>query len=263
LNGIKHGCYRNSRLATVGVVAMLTVHRTMRTWSKTVNQYITLSEFARQKLIEGGLPAAKIIVKPNFVNPDPGVGNGEGNYALYVGRLSVEKGLDILLDAWQELNAVLPLKIVGEGPLVPQVNAATRQLSRVEWLGRLEQSEVHRLMKSAKLLIFPSKWYETFGRVAIEAFACGTPVIAANLGAIAELIDPGHTGLLFQPGNSADLVSKVLWLMAHPELMANMRRLARAEFEAKYTAARNYQQLMEIYQPFLRTSRVRPTASYG
>jgi glycosyltransferase involved in cell wall biosynthesis len=118
-------------------------------------------------------------------------------------------------------------------------------------------------MKSAKLLIFPSKWYETFGRVAIEAFACGTPVIAANLGAIAELVESGRTGLLFQPGNSADLIAKVSWLMAHPELMANMRLSARAEYEAKYTAARNYQQLMEIYQPFLRSSKARPTANYG
>jgi glycosyltransferase involved in cell wall biosynthesis len=96
-------------------------------------------------------------------------------------------------------------------------------------------------------LIFPSKWYETFGRVAVEAFAKGTPVIAANIGAIAELVDSGRTGLHFRPGDSEDLAARVEWALTHPTELALMRQEARAEFEAKYTAAKNYQKLMEIY----------------
>jgi len=245
--GVMHGCYRGSVVASGGVATMLTVHRAMKTWTQAVDLYIALTEFARQKFIEGGLPAEKIVVKPNFVNPDPGVGSGQGNYALFVGRLSVEKGLDTLLDAWERLGTKLPLKIVGDGPLVDQVVEATQRLPQVEWLGRKPMEEVHALMGEATVLVFPSKWYETFGRVAVEAFAKGTPVIAAKIGAIAELVDSGRTGLHFRPGDAADLAAQIEWILANPAQLAHMRQEARAEFEAKYTAQKNYETLLEIY----------------
>ena len=227
---------------------MLTVHRLMQTWMQKVDLYIALTEFARQKFIQGGFPEDKIVVKPNFVNPDPGIGQGSGGYALYVGRLSVEKGLDTLLAAWEKLGKQLPLKIVGDGPLANQVVEATQRLGNVEWLGRKPVQEVYALMGEAKLVIFPSKWYETFGRVAVEAFAKGTPVIAANIGAIAEVVEHGRTGLHFQPGDAVDLATQVEWALSHPSELAQMRREVRAEFENKYTAKQNYRQLMEIYQ---------------
>jgi glycosyltransferase involved in cell wall biosynthesis len=245
--GVMHGCYRENKVATAGVATMLSVHRAMNTWNTTVNSYITLTEFARQKFIAGGIPAEKIVVKPNFVRPEPEPGNGSGGYALFVGRLSVEKGLDTLLAAWEHLDTQIPLKIVGDGPLADQVVAATKRLPLIEWLGRKPMAQVHELMGEAKFLIFPSKWYETFGRVAIEAFAKGTPVIAANIGAIAELVDSGRTGLHFCPGDATDLADKVKWVLANPEKLAQMRLQARSEFEAKYTADKNYQKLMEIY----------------
>jgi glycosyltransferase involved in cell wall biosynthesis len=245
--GILHHCYRESQSASAGVAAMLAVHRTLNTWTKMVDLYIALTQFARQKFIEGGLPPEKIVVKPNFVHPDLGIGSGDGGYALFVGRLSVEKGLDTLLTAWKQLDNPLPLKIVGDGPLADEVMQATQRLPKVEWLGRKPMSEVHELMGKAMFLIFPSKWYETFGRVAVEAFAKGTPVIAANIGAIAELVDSGRTGLHFRPGDSEDLAARVEWALTHPTELALMRQEARAEFEAKYTAAKNYQKLMEIY----------------
>jgi glycosyltransferase involved in cell wall biosynthesis len=245
--GILHRCYRESQTASAGVAAMLAVHRTMNTWTKMVDLYIALTQFARQKFIEGGLPPEKIVVKPNFVHPDPGVGSGDGGYALFVGRLSVEKGLDTLLTAWEQLDNPLPLKIVGDGPLADKVMEATQRLPKVEWLGRKPMPEVHELMGKAMFLIFPSEWYETFGRVAVEAFAKGTPVIAANIGAIAELVDSGRTGLHFRPGDSKDLAARVEWALTHPTELALMRQEARAEFEAKYTATKNYQKLMEIY----------------
>lgn len=247
LPSMVHACYRQSRAATSVTAAMLVVHRALGTWSKQVNLFISLSEFARQKFIEAGWPGEKIVVKPNFVHPDPGVGSGSGGYALFVGRLSVEKGLDVLLKAWKTLGSAVPLKIVGDGPLAPQVVAATQRLPHITWLGRKPMSEVYQLMGEAQMLIFPSKWYETFGRVAVEAFAKGTPVIASNIGAIAELVDSGRTGLLFSPSDPADLAAKVEWAISHPQQLQQMRDRARAEFEAKYTARSNYARLREIY----------------
>ncbi|MBW4575773.1 MAG: glycosyltransferase [Aphanothece sp. CMT-3BRIN-NPC111] len=245
--GVVHNCYRQSRVASAGVATMLTVHRTLRTWSQMVDVYIALTEFARQKFIQGGIPAEKIVVKPNFIHPDPGSGTGGGGYALYVGRLSVEKGIDTLLAAWERLQGKIPLKIVGEGPLANQVVEATARSPQIEWLGRRPMAEVYDLIGEAKVLVFPSKWYETFGRVAVEAFAKGTPVIAANIGAIAELIENDRTGIHFQPGDPDDLAAKVEWVLSHPDALAQMRREVRAEFEARYTADENYRRLMEIY----------------
>jgi glycosyltransferase involved in cell wall biosynthesis len=220
----------------------------MRTWMEMVDIYISLTEFAKQKFIAGGFPAEKIIVKPNFVHPDPGVGDGSGGYALFVGRLSVEKGLDTLLAAWNYLEGKVPLKIIGDGPLADEVVESVKRLPKVEWLGRRPMSEVHKLMGEAMFLVFPSKWYETFGRVAVEAFAKGTPVIAANIGAIAELVDSGRTGLLFSPGNPEDLANKVQLAVANQSLLAQMRQEARTEFESKYTAQQNYYRMIAIYE---------------
>ena len=243
--GIVHGCYREDRGASAAVASMVTSHRFLRTWHRMVDQYVTLTQFARNKMIEGGLPADKVVVKPNFVAPEPTLGEGKGNYALYVGRLSVEKGLDTLLDAWKQLENPIPLKIVGDGPLADMVTAASGH--RIEWLGRRPMEEVHQLMGDAQFLVFPSKWYETFGRVAVEAFATGTPVIASKIGAIAEIVQPGYTGLHFTPGDAQDLARQVTHMLAHPEQQAIMRHNARQEFEAKYTSAANYAQLMAIY----------------
>ncbi|AFY36226.1 glycosyltransferase [Calothrix sp. PCC 7507] len=247
LSGVQHGCYREDKAATAGVAAMLILHRLLNTWKNQVDCYISMTEFGRQKFIEGGFPAEKIVVKPHFVAPDPGVGSGSGGYALYVGRLSVEKGLDTLLAAWEQLGGKIPLKIIGDGQLSDRVKEAVAKMPGVEWLGRKPINEVYEMIGEAKVLILPSKWYETFGRVAIEAFAKGTPVIAANIGAIAELVDHQRTGLHFIPGDAQDLAQKMEWIISHPIQLAQMRQEARSEFENKYTAKKNYQQLIQIY----------------
>ena len=248
LSGVQHGCYRQSKAASGLIATMLTVHRLLKTWVNMVDCYIALTEFARQKFIQGGRPATNIVVKPHFISPDPGVGSGSGGYALYVGRLSIEKGLDTLLAAWEILGAKIPLKIIGDGQLSALVAEIVNKLPHVEWLGRKPVEEVYELMGEAMMLIVPSKWYETFGRVAVEAFAKGTPVIASNIGAIAELVESGRTGLHFHPNDPEDLAAKVQWAVANPAKLAQMRREARAEFEAKYTAQQNYHRLIEIYE---------------
>jgi glycosyltransferase involved in cell wall biosynthesis len=247
LPSIQHKCYRNSQIASIGTATMLTTHRLAKTWNRQVDKYIALTEFARQKLIQGGIPPLKIVVKPNFVNPDPGFGDGNGGYALFVGRLSQEKGIDLLLSAWEQIKDTIPLKIVGDGPLGDRVKAAANSQSGIDWVGRKSMEEVYTLMKGASFLVFPSRWYEGFPRTIIESFAVGTPVIAADLGSMSTLITPKQTGLHFQAGNVEDLVAKVLWATDRLEEMTQLRQTTRAEFLAKYTTEENYRKLLEIY----------------
>jgi glycosyltransferase involved in cell wall biosynthesis len=246
--GVVHACYRESRAASGVVAGMLTVHRFLKTWTEKVDVYIALTEFARRKFIEGGIPAEKVAVKPNFVNPDPGPGEGKGGYALYVGRLSEEKGVGTMLRAWELLGDRIPLKVVGDGSLAERVSGAVERLSGVEWMGHVPEEQVTELMKDAAFLVFPSTWYEVFPLVIVEAFATGLPVLASDIGNMSSLIDHGHTGLHFRPGDGEDLAVQVGWVLSHPDELSRMRREARAEFEAKYTAEHNYEKLMEIYE---------------
>jgi len=246
--GVLHACYRDSRAATGAIAAMLAVHRTLGTWTTQVDVYIALSAFASSKFVEGGLPAQKIAVKPNFLHPDPGAGDGRGNFALFVGRLAAEKGLSTLIESWRQVTPRLPLKIVGDGPLADSVIQAVRDIPGLEWLGRQPQQKVMELMKTASMLIIPSVWYECFPMTVVEALACGLPVIASNIGSLASIIDHGRTGLRFDPGNADDLARKVIWLLDNPDEGARMRRNARSEYESKYCADRNYSMLVDIYK---------------
>jgi glycosyltransferase involved in cell wall biosynthesis len=246
--GVVHACYRGNRAATGVVATMLTAHRGLRTWTNMVDVYVALTEFQRRKFIEGGLPEDKVVVKPNSVNLDPGLGEGKEGYHLFVGRLSTEKGVSTLVSAWERLGGQVPLKIAGDGPLAGTVAKAASRLSGVEWLRHQPADRVSELMKGARTLIFPSVLFEGFPLVVAEAYAVGLPVVASNLGSMSALIDHGRTGLHFRPGDPGDLAAQVRWTSEHPTELASMRREARAEFEAKYTAARNYDRLIEIYE---------------
>jgi glycosyltransferase involved in cell wall biosynthesis len=247
MNGIRHACYRGSRSATAAVAAMLTVHRGLRTWRDQVDVYIALSEFARDKFVGGGLPPQKVVVKPNFVHPDPGPRQGSGETGLFVGRLSAEKGGMMLIDAWKRLAPSPQLDIVGDGPERAGMEAAAAAIRNVNFRGRLTRDETLSAFKRAQFLVFPSGWYEGMPMTILEAFACGVPVIASRLGTMAEIVSDGRTGLHFTAGDPADLARAVAWAFAHPKEMEAMGRAARKEFEAKYTGCRNYDMLMTIY----------------
>ncbi len=250
--GVVHGCYRNSRLATAAGGAMLATHNYMKTWSKAVSAYIALSNFARDKFIEAGFPAEKIVVKPNFLKTDPGVGDGSGNYALFVGRLTPEKGINTLLEAWREIGTKLPLQIAGDGPMASEVERASREIEGVTWLKWLPREKVLETMKNASVLIVASAWLEPFGLILAEAFAVGLPVIASNLGSMSTMVEHERTGLHFSAGNAKSLVEAVGWWSAHPTEAALMRGRVRLEYETKYTAERNYSQMMNIYELVLK-----------
>ena len=245
---ILHGCYRDSRAATAAVVGMLTTHRAMKTYRRVVDTYIALSQFSRQKHILGGLPAEKIMVKPNFVSPDPGDGSGNGGFAMYLGRLSPEKGIDTLLAAWSRMESRVPLKIVGDGPLAPQVREAASQHDQIEYLGQKSTDEVTQLIGEAALLVLPSVNFEGFPKTIVEAFSRGTPIVASRLGAMQEFIEDGVTGRHFEPGDADDLAAKVEQLFANRDTLQSMRWPARCEYTEKYTAEQNYHMLMNIYQ---------------
>ncbi|MFM7448548.1 MAG: glycosyltransferase [Leptolyngbyaceae cyanobacterium] len=251
--GTVHGCYQNNRAASSVVAAMLTTHRLLHTWVNMVDVYVAnLTEFARDKFIQAGIPPDKIVIKPNFVDPDPGVGQGQGGYALFVGRLSPEKGIATLLSAWKQMKeSRIPLKIVGDGPLASEVGATVNEVPDVEWLGKQPLQTIYALMKDATFLVFPSQWYEGLPRTIVESFAVGTPIIASNLGAMSSLIRHGVTGLHFEAGSSTDLLAQVEWAVAHPQEIAGMRQAARAEYEEKYTAEINYRKLIVIYNRIL------------
>ena len=172
------------------------------TYADQIDAYIALTQFARDKFVEAGFDGGKIHIKPNFLDPDPGEGTGDGQFALFVGRLSEEKGIRPMLEAWKTAGKTIPLKICGDGPLADSVQQAAANEPSIQWLGHRPSPEVIELMGRATMLIFPSLWYEGFPRTIVESLARGTPVIASDLGSMKELIHPGRTGALFDAGDS-------------------------------------------------------------
>ena len=247
-SAVRHGCYRGSRLGSATVAGMNAAHRIAGTWSRRVDRYIALTRFARDKSIEAGLPANRISVKPNFLETDPGTGTGRGGFALFVGRLSTEKGVDTLLRSWEMLRAPLMLKVAGEGPLMEQVRAASTSDPRIMALGWQSPSQVRELMGEATCLIVPSLWYEGLPRTIVEAYARGTPVIASRLGSLAELVSDGVTGRLIEPGNAADLTATVEEIGSGGDQTATMREAARRTYLDQFTADRNLDLMMNIYR---------------
>jgi glycosyltransferase involved in cell wall biosynthesis len=249
LPGVVHGCYRGSRSQSAVTAAMLATHRLRRTLHKDVDAFIALTAYSRHKFIQGGLPASRLLIKPNFIDHAPEPGPPGGDALLFAGRLAEGKGIDTMLAAWLGGGVSAPLHIAGSGPLLKDVqSAAAEHPASVSHLGHLSRQDLWTQMQQARALVFPSNWYENFPVTLVEAFACGLPVIASRLGAMAEIVDDGRTGLLFHPGDPDDLRRKVQWIIEHPDERDNMAREARAEYERKYTGSVNYAQTISIYE---------------
>jgi glycosyltransferase involved in cell wall biosynthesis len=246
LDGIAHGCYRSSRVGSAIVTAAYLFHRLAHTWDR-VDLFIAVSEFQRKILVEGGLPAERVVVKPNFVDSDAGTRERiQEDVALYVGRLSPEKGIEKLLSAWDTRKIRLKLRIIGDGPMANQVRSCAARNANVEYLGAQSSDLVYREMARAKFLVFPSECFETFGRTVVEAFSQGTPVLAADLGGMSELVEDGITGYCFSPGRVDALVAGT-GRFHGGEDYERMRSKCRDVFLGKFTAEVNYTQLTDIY----------------
>jgi glycosyltransferase involved in cell wall biosynthesis len=251
LPAIQHGCYRGSRMGSAAAAVMIGVHRVRKTWEERVDRFIALTEFARRLFAErAGIPPEKIVVKPNAAR-DAGEGDGLGGYALYVGRLSPEKGIETLLAA-ADAGLGMPLVMAGSGPLQPKVEAAAGE-GKLEFAGLQDASGVQQLMRRARLLVMPSLWYEGLPMVVPEAFSAGLPIAASRIGALETLItesDAGESGdgVLFEAGNPRVLAETVRRFAAEPERQPGMRRRARATYEALYRPDANLKRLLDIYE---------------
>jgi len=242
--GVMRGCYRGSVAQTGILAASVTLHGLLGTYAHKVDRYIVLNEFCRAKFVEGGLPSDRLRVKPNFVPwreapPHAAVRSG----GLYLGRLTREKGLDVLLRALAIMGGD-GLSVIGDGPMAPEVAASLGE----RFLGFKPLEQVWAHLESASFLVVPSVWYEGFPRTIVEAYSCGVPVLASRLGSLAEVVEDGVTGLLFTPGDAHDLAAKMAWAKAHPEEMARMGRRAREVYEQRYTPQINGAQLESIYR---------------
>jgi glycosyltransferase involved in cell wall biosynthesis len=258
LRSVRYACYRQSRSATAVLAAMLSFHRSRGTYVDLVDRYIALTEFARDKLVAGGIPQERIAVKSNFAEPDPSPRNELGNYALFAGRLTDEKGTHVLLDAWKRLDSNVPLRVAGDGPQREQLErrVTDERIANVTFLGALPAEELMQELRSARVLVFPSRWYEGMPMSIVEAFACGVPTIASRLGGMREMIEDGRTGLLVAPADAADLAATVSWAFSHDAEIDALGRAARAEYEKHYTAAANCTRLIEIYRQAIEQRRV-------
>ncbi len=245
-----HGCYRDSQPGSLAVARMVARHRKAGTWLTRPDRFIALTEFAKRKFVEGGLPESRLRVKPNCLpQSEPRAGEAASARAggLFVGRVSPEKGIATLLRAWRDLN--VPLRVAGGGPLLDEVRRSAPPM--VELLGATAKEEVAAEMRRAAFLVLPSEWYEGFPMVLLESFRAGLPVIASKLGAMVEIVEEGQTGLTFTPGEASDLAEKVRWAKANPQAMRAMGENAREVYEKKYTPEGNYTRLMEIYDEAL------------
>jgi glycosyltransferase involved in cell wall biosynthesis len=247
---VRYGCFRGSRMATLAVAFSEWLHAASGTWSSGVDRYIALTRFALERFVAAGVPRERISVKPNFLADPPSPAGGAGAGAIFVGRLTPEKGIPVLLDAAARVrHRDFSLEIVGDGSLRDAVDlAAARSGGRIRLAGVQRRDSCLEAMRRALFVVVPSVCYENFPLTIVEAFASGTPVLASRLGAMAEIIEDGRTGRLFAAGDAADLAAAMAWLTDHPAECAEMGRAARAVFEARYTADTNFDMLMSIYR---------------
>lgn len=191
--GVAHRCFRNSVGGSASLMSALTLHRAIKSFDR-VDSYLAISEFVRQKHLGVGLPEERVHVRPHFAWPTDRR-TGAGEYFLYIGRLSPEKGVAALLKFWNDVDA--PLRIVGDGPELRRLKELAP--SRVEFLGSMAPERVPELLSGARGLLVPSVWYEGAGKVVLEAYAAGVGVIASDIGALPEVVQDGESGFLADP----------------------------------------------------------------
>lgn len=248
LHAVRHRCYRDSYFASAVASSVIGLNRFAGMLDK-ISAFVCLTEFSKRKLIEVGIPEDKIFVRPHYMDASRIVPSfGRGDYVLFLGRLTSEKGIWTLIRAFSHLNEV-PLKIVGTGPLESDLRKYVREkcLRNVELLGFKEGLEKWSLLLGSLFVIVPSEWYETFCLVVMEAYAAGKPVIGSDLGSLPSVIENGKSGLLFRTGDSDDLQDKIEHLLVHVDDVAKMGVYGRKLVDSKYHPELCYESLMEIF----------------
>ncbi|MEM7478032.1 MAG: glycosyltransferase family 4 protein [Planctomycetota bacterium] len=245
---IAYGCYRGSRLGSTVVSTMQVVHQKRKTWQRYVDIMCLASEFSKSRYLQSGFTEEQIRIKPNFVLPDPGLGEGQGDCAVFIGRLFREKGIPTLLEAWEKLPNPPQLKIFGDGPMVPEVEAAAKHNPNIVYRGFQDPKLVRKELGNAGCLVFPSTGYESLPKTIIDALAVGTPTLGAAQASVPELVQPGKTGLLWKPGDADSFVQAIQSHYANRENWPAMRAACREDYERRFSAEVNYQMLLGIYR---------------
>lgn len=244
--GIVHQCYRGSR-AVSGVLAAANYVARRSSSLDRVDLFVALTDFARQKFIEGGFSPDRIVCKPNFLAEIPDDVEGQGDYVVYAGRLASEKGVEVLLQAWRELDDV-PLKVIGDGPLREEVEEAAGASRVIDYRGWQAREQVFEFLRGAAFVVLPSVCYEGFPMGVVEAYAHGRPVVGSDIGGIGEVVDHGETGLLVPADEPAALGNAVRSLWKDLARVERMGRNARRVFLEQYAPEVAYDRLMEVYE---------------
>lgn len=245
---VRYACYRDSRAASAVVATMLSAHRLRGTWTSQVDAYIAVSDFLGRQVARGGIPRERILVKGPHLQHDPGCGSHDQEFVLFAGRLSEEKGVRVLLEAWARLRAPIELRIFGDGPLRDEVEAAAARDTRIRLVGHVPAEDVVQAMQRARLLVAPSVWYEGAPVVFAEAAATGLPVVSTRIGAIPESVEDGVSGVLVPPRDAQALADAVALLWADTARRVQMQRAARRRFEERMSAGAAYARLAAIYE---------------
>jgi glycosyltransferase involved in cell wall biosynthesis len=249
-SAVKHRVYRNSYIQTFLLAFTVWLHKVGGTWAN-INKFIVLTDNAKEvfKASKFRFTEEQIAVKPNFIPYIPSAGAEEkrGTHFLFVGRLSEEKGIQILLDAFA--NSEYSLRIIGTGPMQERVNEYAGRYTNIQYLGFQNQQYILNELKRCTAFIFPSIWYEGNPLTIIESLACGTPVIASGIGAMKSMITDQYNGLHMQPGSVSDLQCKLnIWHNTPIENRRSFYENARITYEKMYTPERNLDQLLSIYK---------------
>jgi len=250
-NAVLQGCYAGGRAQAAVLAAEAYVHRWLRTYEKCVDQILAPSQFVRNKLESSGWPSDRIRVLPHFQKisqaaPDPSVPNAP---ILYFGRLSEEKGLFDLLQAMRRLPSIR-LNIAGQGPLGSRLEEFVRErgMSNVAFVGHLQGLPLAKLIGDSKFTVLPSHAYETLGKTILESYALSRAVIASDLGSRREFVRHGETGLLYEAGNTTQLIAAIALLHENPELAAAMGSKGREYVMKHHSPVSHLQAITDLYR---------------
>ena len=249
---VLHSCYHASMVGSLFVGAAIGLHNAIETPARAIDAFIAPGQFIKQKMTAAGIPGDRIYIKSNFLPVDPGPGTGDGGYAMYLGRLSPEKKIDTLLAAWERLDGTIPLKISGDGPLRPVVEAAARRDPSIDYLGFAPNEALDGLLGSARVLVFTSGTYEAQPLTILESCAKGTPVIVARMGAMEELVEDTKTGWHFNPNDSDDLARVVAEVFEPSIDLAPIRKAVHGNYLEQFTPGPNHERAMEVYEAAIR-----------
>lgn len=247
LHGIVHRCYHGNRtMSTVLTATQFWAHSIRNIYRRCIDRIIVHTDFIRQIYLAQGFSAEQLRIKPNFMPPLNGMPGEPGSGIVFMGRLDATKGVPTLLAAAEMTR--IPITIMGSGPLENQVREAAAKLPNLTFLGAQPHDACLSVLRTARAMVIPSEWYESFPMTFVEAMAAGKPVIGSALGSLQSLIEESRAGLLFQAGSAADLAAALDRLGSDDALVTNLAMRAHQYYTLHLTPERNYEQLTTIYQ---------------